>query len=118
MGTFLGGDGSKNAPSQGKKHIDVPFNKETELLSELGPYLPGHPRVNLQDFKQLNSFLRQEFDLRDLALMASKLWMMSQHTHGKKAGHCRIQLNSTVPNACWRANGKVRKYFGITPPKS
>ena len=55
-----------------------PFREEDQL-AVLGQYhLPGHPRVDTSNPRELTEFLLREFDLQDLAKMAPRLWMMSQ----------------------------------------
>jgi hypothetical protein len=67
-----------------------PFESIHELNNELEPleldpqhkihYLPGYPRVPLDDASKLNLFLHHEYDLGDLAKMAPWLWIMSLHS--------------------------------------
>jgi hypothetical protein len=65
-----------------------PFERVHELNSELDAldpqqkttYLPGNPRVPLDDANKLSLFLHDEYDLGDLTRMAPWLWIMSMHS--------------------------------------
>jgi hypothetical protein len=65
-----------------------PFDLEHELNSELnaldpqqeGTYLPGNPRVPLNDATKLRLFLHLDNDLGNLTRMAPWLWLMSMHS--------------------------------------
>ena len=66
-----------------------PFSRESQLNHDFetpsaqGPmasnlsFLPGHPRIRLNDAPQLINFLEREFCAPDLEQMAPHLWMMS-----------------------------------------
>lgn len=43
-------------------------------------FLPGHPRISLEDTGQLRRFLAREFQTPDLDRMAPYLWMMSTYS--------------------------------------
>jgi hypothetical protein len=43
-------------------------------------FLPGHPRISLEDTGQLRCFLAREFETPDLDRMAPYLWMMSTYS--------------------------------------
>ncbi|KAH6677996.1 hypothetical protein B0J14DRAFT_581707 [Halenospora varia] len=67
------------------KILTVPFLHKDQLnhdLDEQGtglkPYLPGNPRIKLNDKFGLSSFIREEFDLKDLGSIAPRLWLMSK----------------------------------------
>ena len=62
----------------------VPFDEEFQLCQELYPtststmiYLPGQPRISLQNSVHLCEYLHGEFWATDLERMAPHLWMMS-----------------------------------------
>ena len=44
-------------------------------------YLPGHPRIALNNTSRLRTFLVREFDLADLERLAPHLWMMTMQNH-------------------------------------
>lgn len=54
------------------------LNKEWDVLNSApgSKRLPGHPRLEQND-AAVCQFLRQEFDLGDLAILAPRLWIMS-----------------------------------------
>jgi hypothetical protein len=66
----------------------IPFLPRDQLCGELdGPdvkriYLPGNPRIRLDDPTQLHHFIEKEFDLGDLKGLARHLWLMSKHDGG------------------------------------
>lgn len=64
----------------------MPFPEEYELVSDLSNVvpspgkpllLPGNPRIDLRNAKQLIDFLYRELRAKDLDDMAPKLWVLS-----------------------------------------
>ena len=66
-----------------------PFSAQDELNNELSvntlhimQHLPGHPRVNLRDHKEMMTFLESDLCSKDLEQLAPRLWWMSKQDSG------------------------------------
>jgi hypothetical protein len=66
----------------------IPFLHSDQLNADLDnpdaetPFLPGNPRIKLNDRTKLSNFIRKEFDLGDFDDLAHRLWLMSKHDSG------------------------------------
>lgn len=62
------------------------LNKELQLRPQAPPpqagsiFLPGQPRINLDDPRKLSAFLEREFGSKDMETMAPHLWLMSKQS--------------------------------------
>jgi len=66
----------------------IPFIHEYQLNCDLDDpstvpcFLPGNPRIKLNDRTRMSSFIHKEFDLGDFDDLAHRLWLMSKQDSG------------------------------------